>query len=325
MPISQYVDTFFFISLGVTFILLFLVAFHFKTRIGQVERKNETLTEICTTLVSEIGLLKTSVQNHSMVTQYDSIPNVRYSQLDTMIYNDLHKGSRTTDKTDYIADDVNDDDSSTDTSSSGEEADDEENDEESDEENDEENDDNNIIDEENAVSVTVDPVVLEDEHKIVLMDQSILDVSLVESDSTDDIVDQIIANDIVDETMNEIINEIDDVDGVEEVELDIQSEMTTQSALNRQLQTSSSVSVQPTGSLKEMSMNGYKKLTIQKLRTVVIREGLCTDPSKMKKQELLNTIQDALQKTSTSHEFEEIPLVNDGVDVISEIQVEDIS
>ena len=255
-----------------------MVAFHFKTRIGQVERKNETLTEICTTLVSEIGLLKTSVQNQSMVTQYDSIPNVRYSQLDTMIYNDLHKGSRTTDKTDYIADDVNDDDddSSTDTSSSGEEADDEENDEESDEE----NDDNNIIDEENAVSVTVDPVVLEDEHKIVLMDQSILDVSLVESDSTDDLVDQIIANDIVDETMKDIINEINDGDGVEEVELDIQSEMTTQSALNRQLQSSSSVSVQPTGSLKEMSMNGYKKLTIQKLRTVVIREGLCTDPLK---------------------------------------------
>lgn len=323
MPISQYVDTFFFISLGVTFILLFLVAFHFKTRIGQVERKNETLTEICTTLVSEIGLLKTSVQNQSMVTQYDSIPNVRYSQLDTMIYNNFHGGSQTTDKTDYVDKDVNDedDDSSTDTSSSGEEADDEENDEESDEE----NDDNNIIDEENAVSVTVDPVVLEDEHKIVLMDQSILDVSLVESDSTDDLVDQIIANDIVDETMKEIINEIDDGDGVEEVELDIQSEMTTQSALNRQLQSSSSVSVQPTGSLKEMSMNGYKKLTIQKLRTVVIREGLCADPSKMKKQELLNTIQDALQKTSTSHEFEEIPLVNDGVDVISEIQVEDIS
>ena len=168
-------------------------------------------------------------------------------------------------------------------------------------------------------------MVLEDEHKIVLMDQSILDVSLVESDSTDDLVDQIIANDIVDETIKEIINEIDDVDGVEEVELDIQSEMTTQSALNRQLQTSSSVSVQPTGSLKDMSMNGYKKLTIQKLRTVVIREGLCADPSKMKKQELLNTIQDALQKTSTSHEFEEIPLVNDGVNVISEIQVEDIS
>ena len=323
MPISQYVDTFFFISLGVTFILLFLVAFHFKTRIGQVERKNETLTEICTTLVSEIGLLKTSVPNQSMVTQYDSIPNVRYSQLDTMIYNNFHGGSQTTDKTDYVEKDVNDedDDSSTDTSSSGEEADDEENDEESDEE----NDDNNIIDEENAVSVTVDPVVLEDEHKIVLMDQSILDVSLVESDSTDDLVDQIIANDIVDETMKEIINEIDDGDGVEEVELDIQSEMTTQSALNIQLQSSSSVSVQPTGSLKEMSMNGYKKLTIQKLRTVVIREGLCADPSKMKKQELLNTIQDALQKTSTSHEFEEIPLVNDGVDVISEIQVEDIS
>ena len=85
MPISQYVDTFFFISLGVTFILLFLVAFHFKTRISQVERKNETLTEICTTLVSEIGLLKTYVQKQQVV-MYDEIPNVHYSNLDTMVY-----------------------------------------------------------------------------------------------------------------------------------------------------------------------------------------------------------------------------------------------
>ena len=62
MPMSQYVDSFFFVSLGITFVLLFLMAFHFKNRIASIEKKNSTLTDICTTMVSEIGKLKSTIQ-----------------------------------------------------------------------------------------------------------------------------------------------------------------------------------------------------------------------------------------------------------------------
>ena len=259
MPISQYVDTFFFISLGVTFILLFLVAFHFKTRISQVERKNETLTEICTTLVSEIGLLKTSVQKQQVV-MYDEIPNVHYSNLDTMVYTPGMSAVEHEDEDDDS--DESDDD-------------DEEEGEESEHAleqvivgDDVDIDDDTILDEENDVIVS-NPVILEDEHKIVLMDQNILDVSLVDDSKSET------TSDIIQETVNDV---------VEEIELDIQSEMTTPTLTKNQ------------GSLEQPSMNDYSKMTLQNLRTVVIREGLCADPSKIKKRELLNLVKRALSR-----------------------------
>jgi hypothetical protein len=259
MPISQYVDTFFFISLGVTFILLFLVAFHFKTRISQVERKNETLTEICTTLVSEIGLLKTCVQKQQVV-MYDEIPNVHYSNLDTMVYT---PGMSVVEHEDEDDDSDESDD------------DDEEEGEESEHAleqvivvDDVDIDDDTILDEENDVIVS-NPVILEDEHKIVLMDQNILDVSLVDDSKSET------TSDIIQETVNDV---------VEEIELDIQSEMTTPTLTKNQ------------GSLEQPSMNDYSKMTLQNLRTVVIREGLCADPSKIKKRELLNLVKRALSR-----------------------------
>jgi len=276
MPISQYVDTFFFISLGVTFILLFLVAFHFKTRISQVERKNETLTEICTTLVSEIGLLKTSVQKQQVV-MYDEIPNVRYSNLDTMVYT---PGMSAVEDEDSDDDDDDDDD-------------DDEEGEESEHAleqvivgDDVDIDDDTILDEENDVIVS-NPVILEDEHKIVLMDQNILDVSLVDDSKSET------TSDIIQETVNDV---------VEEIELDIQSEMTTPTLTNNQ------------GSLEQPSMNDYSKMTLQNLRTVVIREGLCADPSKIKKRELLNLVKRALSRNEQqgqSNESKDDSIVED--------------
>ena len=71
---------------------------------------------------------------------------------------------------------------------------------------------------------------------------------------------------------------------MEEIELDIQSEMTTPTLTKNQ------------GSLEQPSMNDYSKMTLQNLRTVVIREGLCADPSKIKKRELLNLVKRALSR-----------------------------
>lgn len=62
MGIFNYIDTFFFISLGITFILILLLVFHFKQRISNLENKNDTMFEIINNIVKEILLIKHSVQ-----------------------------------------------------------------------------------------------------------------------------------------------------------------------------------------------------------------------------------------------------------------------
>jgi hypothetical protein len=65
MGIFNYIDTFFFISLGITFILILLLVFHFKQRISNLENKNDTMFEIINNIVKEILLIKHSVQQPS--------------------------------------------------------------------------------------------------------------------------------------------------------------------------------------------------------------------------------------------------------------------
>ena len=58
MGLFNYIDTFFFISLGITFILILLLVFHFKQRISTLEQKTETMFEIINNIVQELVQIK---------------------------------------------------------------------------------------------------------------------------------------------------------------------------------------------------------------------------------------------------------------------------
>jgi len=58
MGIFNYIDTFFFISLGITFVLILLLVFHFKQRISDLEDKTQTMFEIINNIVKELSLVK---------------------------------------------------------------------------------------------------------------------------------------------------------------------------------------------------------------------------------------------------------------------------
>ena len=76
MGLFNYIDTFFFISLGITFILILLLVFHFKQRIASLEQKNETMFEIINNMVQELVQIKyiiTSQQPVENVTPPSSI------------------------------------------------------------------------------------------------------------------------------------------------------------------------------------------------------------------------------------------------------------
>lgn len=53
-----FMDTFFFISLGIAFVLILLLVYHFKQRLSATESKCDTMFEIINGLVSEINGIK---------------------------------------------------------------------------------------------------------------------------------------------------------------------------------------------------------------------------------------------------------------------------
>ena len=58
MSVFNFLETFFFISLGITFVLILLLVYHFKQRLTSLEQKSDTMFEIINNIVKELGFLK---------------------------------------------------------------------------------------------------------------------------------------------------------------------------------------------------------------------------------------------------------------------------
>ena len=58
MSVFNFLETFFFISLGITFVLILLLVYHFKQRLTSLEQKSDTMFEIMNNIVKELGFLK---------------------------------------------------------------------------------------------------------------------------------------------------------------------------------------------------------------------------------------------------------------------------
>lgn len=63
-----FIESFFLLSLGITFILIFLMVFHFKQRIEKLEKKNNNLSDLSNKIVKEITNL------HSIYLQNQQQP-----------------------------------------------------------------------------------------------------------------------------------------------------------------------------------------------------------------------------------------------------------
>ena len=62
----QFFDSFFYISLAITFGLILLMVFHFKNRIHTLEEKNQDLSEMCQMMIKELQEVK-HIQQHAVI------------------------------------------------------------------------------------------------------------------------------------------------------------------------------------------------------------------------------------------------------------------
>lgn len=64
MSVFNFMETFFFLSLGITFLFILLLVYHFKQRLNMIEQKSDTMFDIVNNMVKEMGVIKSIAVNN---------------------------------------------------------------------------------------------------------------------------------------------------------------------------------------------------------------------------------------------------------------------
>jgi hypothetical protein len=253
MGFFNFVETFFFISLAITFVLIMMLVYHFKERLSALEKKSNTIVDIINNVVKEITLIKHShsPSPYPMVSaQYNSNPLCIQSQ---NVDDDSSESSEyESDEDSTLYDDLG-----------GERE-----------------------EEEAEVKSIVELDVIEDRETRVNEEEEPenikrinINLSLPVNEDLDDLED-----------IQEI--EPEDLyleDKIENVEM---SENETTVVVNK-IDGFNESNLEEAKVVPPVDIEFYRKMEIGALRTLVISKGLATDTKKMKKSDLLRLLESA--------------------------------
>ena len=266
MSIFNFIETFFFISLGITFVLISLLVYHFRQRIIVLESKNDTMFEIINNIVKEV----TNVRNTILYMNPSQMEFMQHTNLMQQQFSNHTPFDEDFDKHPIehtIIEDCDDEENEDDENEDDEENEDEENEEEENE--DEENEDEDeefdtLVDNTQKIKVSLEQPV-----KIVNVniETTNLDIEEINDLATDDFTsleeEPIIELDVNADTV--IVNKL-----VDEIIKTTESEIIVEETASKDI---------------------YKNMNTQQLKQVVITKGLSTNPSKLKKNELLQLLE----------------------------------
>ena len=268
MGFFSFIESFFFLSLGITFVLIFLMVFHFKQRVEQLEKKSENMLEVCNGLVQQIHGLKTFCISNQTGSSFlpPSSSSSRISENITfstsspipILEENVNVNVNTFQK--IVVEDFEDSDSDSD----------------SDEE-EEEEEDIDVSDELDSVPVSSLP-----------LDSSSEDFVLKEG--IEEGIEEVDMNLLEEETVNVLDSLPIELQEEEQPEEEIQVQPEKEEEENK-LEEEIKLEEEEIKSEEEVDI---KNLSLQQLRQLVSNKGLSTNPNKMKKQELVQL----LQKTS---------------------------
>ena len=233
-------ESVFILSLGITFVLIMFIVYHFKQRLTVLENKCDTMFELINSVVSELGTIRPypRVESGQMHSSGVSPAMIKIHRDEEEVEN----------HSDIDSDDV-------DTENADASMDDEDTDDDMDEVN-ETQDDSNVV-------------------RIVNID------NLPDLDISDTV------NDLnTDDNMMDDFNEDTGMQDVVVNNIDIHVEKLSTDDVHLD-----EVSVASSTTDSKHHLYVYKKMTLPVLKAFVIEKGLISDPSKLKKQELLDLIQ----------------------------------
>jgi len=109
MSFFHFIDTIFFVSLGITFVLITFLAYHFKERLNVIETKTDTMFQIVNNVVHELKNIKTMVILSQRPPMYVPHTNSLPTVLEDEEYEENNSEDDVVDDVDDVVDDVDDD------------------------------------------------------------------------------------------------------------------------------------------------------------------------------------------------------------------------
>ena len=242
MGLFSMLESFFFVTLGISCVLLMMLIYHFKQRINKLENNNRMMFDVINNMVQELSMLKHSFQI-----------NVR-ANADLNSQSQFDYPTNEYEKVDVLLNEVENDDDEYESGSGSEEWD-------SDDENsDTSTEVSEIHEEDDADAIKTIAVELDDG-----IDENVIDSGDVDNEELDKMEEIVTAVELdVDESNMIHVNKLEDSINLEESSVD-------------------------TLSIDKKSV--YKKMNVSSLKALVIEKGLNTDPSKLKKNELLQLLE----------------------------------
>ena len=265
MGLFSFIETFFFISLGITFVLILLLVYHFKQRITVIEKKSDTMFEIINNVVQEL----TNVRNQQLMVHRVpvSLPPAEFLASTFNIQSMENNAESEEDDEEDEEDDSEDGDDFDDESTQNDPLSDD----------DDDNLENGLmpLEETQAEESAIKVINVENLDKIEVDELP----EVIESDN--ETTENLETTDVLETVDN--LETVDVLETVEHLEENIQVQKLEE---EEPLETSDDNST-PSENSKEV----YRKMNLGALKALVITKGLCTDPSKMKKHDLLKMLE----------------------------------
>ena len=289
MGFFNFIETFFFFSLAISFILILLLVYHFKQRMCTLEQKSDTMVGIINDIAKELTYIKQVTTNYMMTspvvnndkTSYMyQFPPPFHQRSSTPAYGINHIEIIPEEGDDNEEDDDDEDDD-----------DDDDNEEDDDEEDDDEDDD----DDENQIrKIVVSDSEIDDEIKIINLDTDTCEQIDHVTVFIDEPVDVTEVADVIDEPLDvsEVVDEPVDASEVVDEPVDV-TEVVDEPVDASEVVDEPVDAVVASVNSETLSMEEketYRKMSTQALKTVVASKELVSDPSKMKKYELLQLL-----------------------------------
>jgi hypothetical protein len=304
MGFFNIIETFFFISLGITIILVALLVYHFKQRLSLVEQKYESLFDIVAGVVKQLSNIQSAVPPLQSIDQFGGIyqrwtspehlgnitvsteyPDQMFHTVrEQYSYNNLPVQSEPTKNNNNVEvedDESTESDESDDSIDSESELNDSDEESEVDEHDIDENDFSKIIvsDDEHACNQnsSVDSV------KIISLNVSETHTNIEELDITSINLDD---SQDIDDTYESPVQDV-------QIDYSLTTDQEETPVVVRKIDDIQNEPTEPTFVIERSSAKDlYKKMSLSNLKATVISKGLCSDPSKMKKNELLKLLED---------------------------------
>ena len=230
MGFFNFIETFFFLSLGITFVLILLLVYHFKQRLTTLENKCDTVYEIITNLVKEVT----------------NIRQVQIQQLsNSFVSNTIVPSFHNTEVNGRIK--VSDEDFE---ASEDDEDEDDEDDEDDDEDDDEEDDDSQASDDDMPPLITIEEPITNSTIKVINVDIG----DIIESD--------ILETEVESENLDNEDNKLDPIELEEEEQIHV--EKLDESPALENSETESEIKETARDVYSKMSVSELKALVITK-------------------------------------------------------------